>query len=73
MRRIPLLSGKDVIKALKKLGYEVVRQRGSHVRLRHPTRPPATVPAVDDISIGTIMNIIKQAELSVEEFLELLD
>jgi predicted RNA binding protein YcfA (HicA-like mRNA interferase family) len=73
MRQIPVISGRDAIKALSKLGYKFVRQRGSHVRLRHPERPPATIPAKGELSIKTVMSIIKQAELTVEEFLELLD
>src|ERR1700676_207674 len=45
--KLPVLSGDDLIKALRKFGYEVVRQDGSHVRLRHssdPLRQPLTVP-----------------------------
>ena len=54
MRQIPVISGRDAIKALGKLGYKFVRQRGSHVRLSHPNRPPATVPVDDELSIGTV-------------------
>jgi len=73
MREIPVVSGKDVIKALGKMGYEFARQRGSHVRLRHANRPPATVPAKGELSIKTVHSIIKQAGLTIEEFLRLLD
>lgn len=73
MRKIPTISGKDAIKALSKLGYEFVRQRGSHVRMRHAKRPPATVPAKGELSRKTVVSIIKQAELTEDEFLRLLD
>jgi predicted RNA binding protein YcfA (HicA-like mRNA interferase family) len=73
MRQIPTISGKDAIKALTKLGYEFARQRGSHVRLKHPERPPATIPVKGELSIGTMLSIIRQAGLTVDEFLKLLD
>jgi predicted RNA binding protein YcfA (HicA-like mRNA interferase family) len=45
--KLPVISGRDAVRAFQRLGYEVVRQRGSHIRLRHPidpTRQPLTVP-----------------------------
>lgn len=73
MRKIPVISGETAIKALSKIGYEFARQRGSHVRLRHPKRAPATIPAKGELSVKTIKSIIKQAGLTLEEFLALLD
>ncbi len=73
MRHIPIISSKDAIKALGKLGYRVVRQKGSHIRLHCPGRPPATVPAKGELSIKTAGYIIKQAGLTTEEFLGLLE
>ncbi|MHB8449528.1 MAG: type II toxin-antitoxin system HicA family toxin [Mycobacteriales bacterium] len=43
--RLPVVSGDELISALGKLGWVVARQRGSHVRLRHPER---AVPLVDE-------------------------
>ena len=76
MRRpkLPVCSGKKVVKALKKIGYEVDHQTGSHIILRH-VRPPhrrLTVPNHKEIAKGTLRKIIKEAGLTVEEFLELL-
>ncbi len=73
MRQIPVISGQDALQALYKLGYRPVRQRGSHIRLSCPDRPPATVPAKGELSIKTVLSIIKQSGLTVEEFLKLLD
>ncbi|MGA2105941.1 MAG: type II toxin-antitoxin system HicA family toxin [Methanoregula sp.] len=70
--KLPILSGRDVIKALTKLGYAINDQKGSHVHLRHPVRRPLTVPNHPEIARGTLRIIIKDAELSVEQFLELL-
>ena len=70
--KLPILSGKDVIKALVKLGYTINDQKGSHIHLRHPVRRPLTVPNHPEIARGTLRIIIKDADLTVENFLELL-
>jgi len=75
MSRLPVVSGKIVIKALGKIGYEVVRQRGSHVRLaarENSDRKALTVPLHDPIKPGLLRHIIRDANLSVEEFVALL-
>ncbi len=72
MTRLPVLSGREVVKALSKIGYYVRDQKGSHVHLRHPTRPALTVPTHDEIARGTLRAIIRDAGLTVEEFLDLL-
>lgn len=74
MPRLPVCSGAEVIKALKKVGYDVDHQTGSHLILRH-YQPPyrrLTVPNHREIAKGTLRKIIKEAGLSVEEFRELL-
>jgi predicted RNA binding protein YcfA (HicA-like mRNA interferase family) len=70
--KLPILSGKDVVKALGKLGYTINDQKGSHIHLRHSVRRPLTVPNHPEIARGTLRIIIKDADLSVENFLELL-
>jgi len=72
MTKLPVISGKQLIKALSKLGYYVRDQRGSHVHLRHPIRKPLTIPAHRTIAKGTLRAIIKDAEITVDEFMELL-
>ncbi len=74
MSHLPRISGRDVIKALRKLGYEFDHQRSSHVVVRQ-TVPPhrrLTVPDHDEIAKGTLRAIIRQAGLTVEEFKALL-
>ena len=65
-----------MIKALSKIGigYEVDHQRGSHVVLRHkePPHKRITVPLHKEIAKGTLRAILREAGLTVEEFLELL-
>ena len=74
MPKLPILSGQDVVKALKKLGYEVDHQTGSHMILRQNKDPfrRLTVPNHKEMAIGTLRAIIRQAGLSRDEFFELL-
>ena len=70
--KLPVLSGRDVIRALMKLGYYVRDRESSHVHLRHPNRPPLTVPDHKEVARGTLRAIIHQAELTRHDFLDLL-
>ncbi|MGA2625437.1 MAG: type II toxin-antitoxin system HicA family toxin [Candidatus Bathyarchaeia archaeon] len=70
--KLPILSWRDVIKALSKVGFQAVRQRGSHVVLEADDRS-LTVPRHDEIRRGTLLRIIEEAGLTKEEFLKLLD
>jgi predicted RNA binding protein YcfA (HicA-like mRNA interferase family) len=74
MSRLPRVSGRKVVHALSKIGYEKDRQRGSHIVLREIEAPHRrlVVPDHDEISKGTLRAIITQAGLTVEEFIELL-
>ena len=74
MSQLPVLSGRQVVKALRKVGYEFDRQRGSHIVLRQ-TAPPhrrLTVPDHDEVAKGTLRAIVRQAGLAIDEFKELL-
>ena len=72
--KLPVLSGKDVVKILSKLGYVLDHQTGSHQILRHKQAPfrRVTVPNHDEIAKGTLRAIIREVGLTREEFLELL-
>ena len=76
MTRLPALRSTDVIRALERGGFEVVRASGSHHRLIHNTDPgrATTVPVHKgrDLSRPLLHAIIKQCGLTVEEFLQLL-
>jgi predicted RNA binding protein YcfA (HicA-like mRNA interferase family) len=75
MSKVPSLSYEKVIAALKRDGWVVVRQRGSHIRLQKHTRDEVlkiTVPAHRPIKRSTLSHILKQAHLSVDVLLELL-
>jgi len=72
MSRIPILSGKEIIKALGQIGYRPARQRGSHIRLSHPNKRSVTVPDYRTVSRGLLRKILRDAELSREELNKLL-
>ena len=75
MTKVPSLNYDKVIRALRRDGWVVIRQRGSHIRLQKQT-PEETlkliVPAHLPIKRSTLSHILKQARLSVADFLELL-
>ena len=66
MPRRKRLTGKELIRALKKAGFEVVRVHGSHHRLRHPDGRVTTVPvhAVETIGPGLLAQIIRDCDLT---------
>jgi predicted RNA binding protein YcfA (HicA-like mRNA interferase family) len=71
--KLPVLSAREVIKVLSKLGFHVVRQTGSHIHLWHDAkRVLVTVPNHSELAKGTLVSILKQARLSRKEFLERL-
>lgn len=74
MAKLPVVSGMEVVKALAKIGYEIDHQTGSHMILRQREAPHRrlTIPKHREIAKGTLRAIIRQAGLTVEEFLELL-
>ena len=71
--RLPVVSGKEIVKALMRLGYYVRGRESSHTHLRHPSLPPLTVPDHREIAKGTLRAIIRDAGLTKEQFIDLLD
>ena len=78
-RKLPVISGEQLIKALQKLGYEVVRQRGSHVRVKKMTEigvHSITVPNHPEIAKGTLNDILSRISernrIGKEELIKLL-
>lgn len=74
MPKLPVVSGKEIVKAFAKIGYILDHQTGSHMILRHKDPPyrRLTIPNHREIAKGTLNAIIKQSGLSREEFLNLL-
>ncbi len=74
MTNLPQISGRQIVNALKKIGYEKDRQRGSHIVLRQIYEPHRrqVVPDHKIVAKGTLRSIIKQCGLTVEEFVNIL-
>ena len=75
MPRLPVLSGKEIIKALVKIGFEEIRQKGSHVIMKKQTLAGdigCVVPLHKEVALGTLKGILKQASVSPEEFFKVL-
>lgn len=71
MPKLPRISGAEVVRALRRLGFEQVRQSGSHVILRRESKG-CVVPLHAEIKVGTLAGVLRQAEVSTEEFMRAL-
>lgn len=71
--RSPVISGAQLVKALERAGWVQARQRGSHVRLKHPGRAtPLVVPLHRELKRGTLNGILRDAGLSSDDLRGLL-
>jgi predicted RNA binding protein YcfA (HicA-like mRNA interferase family) len=73
--KLPVVSGKDAVKAFGKLGYVTVRQTGSHIRMNHlsdRSKNPLTVPNHKVVGRGLLRKLLRDAEISIEDFCNLL-
>ncbi len=73
MPKLPIVSGQEAIRALERLGFEQVRQKGSHVILKKTTSEGeigCVVPLHKELAIGTLRGVLRQAGVDVEEFRE---
>lgn len=69
---LPVVSGFETVRALGRAGYLQVSQRGSHVKLRDVDGHVVIVPLHPELAPGTLRSILRQANLTVEGFLEFL-
>jgi predicted RNA binding protein YcfA (HicA-like mRNA interferase family) len=71
--RLPVVSGAQLVAVLERRGWQVLRQRGSHVRLRHPDRSVfLVVPLHRELKNGTLNGILRDAGLDRDELRDLL-
>ena len=71
--KLPVVSGKDAVRAFGKLGY--VRQTGSHIRMKHQSdrsKNPLTIPNHKVVGKGLLRKLLRDAEISIEDFCTLL-
>ncbi|TRU20580.1 MAG: addiction module toxin, HicA family [Microcystis aeruginosa Ma_QC_B_20070730_S2] len=75
MPKMPRISSAEVIRGLERLGFEQIRQAGSHVVLKKETEEGdigCVVPLHRELKVGTLSGILKQAQVTVEDFIESL-
>jgi len=73
MPKLRRVSGEEVVRALERLGFVQVRQRGSHVVLKRRTAEGeigCVVPLHRELAIGTLRGILRQAEITPDEFMD---
>ncbi len=68
---LPHISGAEAVGALKKLGFTVARQKGSHVVLRRGSTG-CVVPLHRELKLGTLSGVLKQAGITADEFMQAL-
>jgi len=71
MPKLPHISGTQAIKALERLGFVAIRQSGSHIIMRKGS-VGCVVPNHNEIKVGTLAGVLRQAGVSADEFLRVL-
>ena len=71
MPRLPRLSGSEIVRTFERLGFEQVRQRGSHVVLRREEQG-CVVPLHREVKTGTLAGIVRQSGVTMDNFLAAL-
>ena len=71
MPKLPRISGAEIVRALQRMGFEVSRQRGSHVIMRRGSSG-CVVPNHREVKVGTLAGVLRQAGVSAEEFISAL-
>lgn len=71
MPKLPHVSGATIVKALEQLGFVKIRQSGSHVIMRRGSKG-CVVPMHSEVKVGTLAGILRQADLSPDEFIAAL-
>ena len=71
MPKLPRISGAEAQRALERLGFIKLRQSGSHVIMRRESKG-CVVPMHSELKVGTLAGLLRQSEVSPEEFIEAL-
>jgi predicted RNA binding protein YcfA (HicA-like mRNA interferase family) len=73
VNRLPVCSGREAVAAFERMGYVLDHQTSSHMILRHPTQRRLTVPDHREVAKGTLRSLIREAGITKERFIELLN
>jgi len=66
---VPILSGRQVLAALQRVGFVEVHRRGSHVKMEHPDGRKIVFPFHDELDRSTLRGALRDASVDMEEFL----
>ncbi len=66
--KLPLLSGRQVVRTLERLGFVQVRRKGSHVKMRHEDGRMIVFPFHDEVDRFTLKGALRDAEIDLDEF-----
>lgn len=74
MAKLPSVTAKEVVSVLESIGFQAIRQKGSHLRMRHSDGRVVTVPIHDGQTLGKglLLKILRDAALTKEAFIDLL-
>ena len=68
--KLPLLSGRQVLSTLKRLGFIEVHRKGSHVKMKHPDGRIIVFPYQDEVDRYTLKGALRDAEINIEDFIK---
>ena len=71
MPKLPHISGAQIQRALEQLGFQKTRQSGSHVIMKRESKG-CVVPMHNEVKVGTLAGLLRQAEVAPEEFIQAL-
>lgn len=71
MPKLPRVSGAALVAALERLGFQKLRQSGSHVIMRRGSKG-CVIPMHSELKVGTLAGVLRQADVSREEFISVL-
>ena len=68
--KLPILSGREVLAVLKRMGFKEIHRKGSHVKMKHPDGRKIVFPFHDEVDRYTLKGALKDAEIDVEGFMK---
>jgi len=68
--KLPILSAREVLAALKRLGFVEIHRKGSHVKMKHPDGRVIVFPFHDEVDRYTLKGALRDADIDVADFLD---